>query len=58
MICTSRKSSGQSFGASRANGGIAQNWLIGLPVLPSPKSRAGEGQLGRGARCFDKSLMQ
>jgi hypothetical protein len=58
MICASRQSSGQSFGASRANGAIAQNWLIGSPVLPIPKSRAGEVQLGRGARCSDKSLMQ
>ncbi len=38
--------------------GIAQNWLIGLPVLLSPKSRAGEGQLGRGARCSDNSFLQ
>jgi hypothetical protein len=58
MNCASRQNSGQSFGLSRANGGIAQNWLIGSPVLRRPKSRAGKGQLGCGARCSDNSLLQ
>jgi hypothetical protein len=58
MICASRQNSGQSFGASHANGGIAQNWLIGSPVLRRPMSRAGEGQLGCGARCSDNSFLQ